>query len=77
MTKSASAAARMRLSIVSQGVSRSDSEIAQKSWPSGAPARAAAACMAEMPGATTISARAAPSGRPPAARHSKASAAMA
>ena len=32
--------------------------MAQKSWPSGAPARAAAACMAEMPGATTISMRA-------------------
>ncbi len=38
-----------------QGVSRSESEIAQKSWPSGAPARAAAACSAEMPGQTRIS----------------------
>ena len=37
-----------------QGVSRSESEIAQKSWPSGAPARAAAACNAEMPGLTSI-----------------------
>ncbi len=33
------------------GVSRSESEMAQKSWPSGAPTRAAAACSAEMPGA--------------------------
>ena len=34
------------------GVSRSDSEIAQKSWPSGAPSPAAAACIALTPGAT-------------------------
>ena len=38
--------------------------MAQKSWPSGAPARAAAACIADTPGATTISTRRAPSGRP-------------
>ena len=40
-----------------QGVSRSDSEIAQKSWPSGAPARAAAACSAETPGLTASAIR--------------------
>ena len=43
--------------IAGHGVSRSDSEIAQKSWPSGAPARAAAACSAETPGTTAISTR--------------------
>ena len=37
MTKSADAAASMRRAITGQGVSRSESEIAQKSWPSGAP----------------------------------------
>ena len=67
----------MRASIVSHGVSRSESEMAQKSWPSGAPARAAAACMAEMPGATTISMRARRPGKPPVSRHSNTSAAMA
>ena len=45
----------MRARITGQGVSRSDSEIAQKSWPSGAPAREAAACIALIPGATVIS----------------------
>ena len=47
--------ARCALSITAQGVSRSDSEMAQKSWPSGAPARAAAACIAETPGDAMIS----------------------
>jgi len=32
----------------------SDRDIAQKSWPSGAPSRAAAACIALTPGATSI-----------------------
>ena len=43
--------------------------MAQKSWPSGAPARAAAACSAETPGLTTTSTRAQPGrGRGRAAR---------
>ena len=36
-------------------MSWSDSEITQKSWPSGAPTRAAAACIAESPGTTRTS----------------------
>ena len=56
-TKSAPAAASRRARIASHGVSRSDSEIAQKSCPSGAPARAAAACIALTPGATVIADR--------------------
>ncbi len=54
-TKSALAAATIRARIASHGVNRSDSEIAQKSWPSGAPTRAAAACIALTPGATMMS----------------------
>ena len=42
-------------SITAQGVSKSDNEIAQKSWPIGAPTRAAQACSAEIPGDTMIS----------------------
>ena len=38
-----------------QGLRLSDSERAQKSWPSGAPSRAAAASRAEMPGTTSMS----------------------
>ena len=54
MTKSLSAAALMRFSMTDHGVRRSDRDMVQKSWPSGAPARAAAACMAEMPGAISM-----------------------
>ena len=55
MTKSPRAACSRRFSITSQGLRLSESEIAQKSWPSGAPSRAAAACMAETPGNTRMS----------------------
>ena len=58
-----------------QGVSRSDSEIAQKSWPSGAPARAAAACSAETPG-LTVSATRCQAGSALVSSSSQASAAM-
>ena len=43
--------------MIGQGVIRSLREMAQKSCPSGAPIRAAAACRAERPGATAISTR--------------------
>ena len=46
------AAASSRRSISAQGLRLSDSEIAQKSWPSGAPMRAATASIAVMPGTT-------------------------
>ena len=52
ITKSPSAAARRRRSRIDQGFRLSESEMAQKSCPSGAPSRAAAACIAETPGAT-------------------------
>ena len=45
-----------RRSITSQGFRLSDSEMAQKSWPSGAPTRAATASIAVTPG-TTVSSR--------------------
>ena len=54
MTKSPSAAALRRRATTSQGFRLSESDIAQKSWPSGAPSRAAAACIALMPGATSM-----------------------
>ena len=41
--------------MTAQGFRLSDSDSTQKSWPSGAPARAAAACAAEIPGITTSS----------------------
>ena len=44
--------------MTSQGVSRSDSEMQQKSWPIMAPALAAAAWKAEMPGMTLTAMRA-------------------
>ena len=50
MTKPALAAASSRRSISSQGLRLSDSDSAQKSWPSGAPIRAATASIAVMPG---------------------------
>ena len=50
--------------------------MAQKSCPSGAPARAAAACMAETPATPSISIRA-QSARPPRSISSKTSVAMA
>ena len=50
MMKSASAARSIFLRMESQGVSRSDSEIAQKSCPKGAPTSEAHALMAEIPG---------------------------
>ena len=50
--KSPAAAAPRRRSISGQGVSRSEREMAQKSWPRGAPMRAAAACSADTPGTT-------------------------
>ena len=56
-TKSPAAAASSRCSITAHGVSKSDNEMAQKSWPNGAPARAAAPCIADTPGNTTISLR--------------------
>src|SRR6478735_5600092 len=55
MTKSATAAASSRFSTRSQGFKLSESEITQKSWPSGAPALAAAANMADTPGTTVTS----------------------
>ena len=51
MTKSPSAAAFSRRSTIAHGLRWSDSDIAQKSWPSGAPSLAAAACIAGTPGA--------------------------
>ncbi len=54
-TNPAAAAARSRSSTTGQGLRLSDSEIAQKSCPSGAPSRAAAASRAEMPGTTSMS----------------------
>ena len=48
--------------MAAQGVSRSESEMAQKSWPTGAPARAAAAWNADTPG-TTVTATRLQSGR--------------
>ena len=53
--KSPSAAQRSRVSITFQSVSRSDSEITQKSCPSGAPSSAAPDTAAVTPGITTIS----------------------
>ena len=50
MTKSPSAAALRRRSTIAHGFRLSESDMAQKSWPSGAPSRAAAACIAETPG---------------------------
>ncbi len=64
-TKPAPAAARSRCSTVGHGLRLSDSEIAQKSWPSGAPSRAAAASRAEMPGTTSMSSAARRGGPPP------------
>ncbi len=55
ITKPAPAAACRRLVTISQGLRLSDSEMAQKSCPSGAPTRAATANMAEMPGITSTS----------------------
>ena len=55
MTKPAPAAASSRRSISSQGLRLSDSEIAQKSWPSGAPTRAATASIAVTPGTIATS----------------------
>ena len=55
ITKPADAAAVSRRTTVSQGFRLSDSEIAQKSCPRGAPIRAAAANIAEIPGTTSIS----------------------
>ena len=49
-TKPAPAAASSRRSISSHGLRLSDSDSAQKSWPSGAPIRAATASIAVMPG---------------------------
>ena len=49
------AAAISRRCTTGQGFRLSDSEMAQKSCPSGAPIRAAAANIAEMPGTTSIS----------------------
>ena len=54
MTKSAASAACKRRSITAQGFRLSDNEMAQKSPPSGAPTRAAAASIAVMPGSTVI-----------------------
>ena len=51
----ASAASRSRRSTSAQGLRLSLRLIAQKSWPSGAPARAAAASIAVMPGSTRMS----------------------
>src|SRR5580698_6387971 len=42
----------MRCTMTSHGLSRFERESTQKSCPSGAPTRAAAACIAEMPGST-------------------------
>src|SRR6476661_5649306 len=53
-TRSASAMARSRVSMTSQGLRRSDSEITAKSPPNGAPAPAATACAAVTPGSTLI-----------------------
>ena len=55
MAKSASAASSTRRAITGQGLRLSERLMQQKSWPSGAPARAAAASMAVMPGSTWIS----------------------
>jgi hypothetical protein len=52
ITKSAAARRSSRAVTTSQGLRLSESEIAQKSPPSGAPAFAAAASMAVMPGST-------------------------
>ena len=49
----------------SQGFRLSESEITQKSWPSGAPSRAAAASMAEIPGRTGCRERATAGSRSP------------
>ena len=57
--------------MASQGVSKSDKEIVQKSCPSGAPARAAAACNAEIPGDTSMAIREAASDNLPSASNSK------
>ena len=54
-TKPAPAAASSRRSISSQGLRLSDSDSAQKSWPSGAPIRAATASIAVMPGTNATS----------------------
>jgi len=53
MTNPADAAARSLAKTVSQGFRLSEREIAQKSCPSGAPMRAAAANMADTPGRTS------------------------
>ena len=75
-TKSPAAAASSRRSITAHGVSKSDNETAQKSWPSGAPASAAAPCIADTPGSTTISLRRQP-GSVAVSSRSNTSAAMA
>jgi hypothetical protein len=55
MAKSASTARRSRVSITAHGLRLSLRLIAQKSCPSGAPTRAAAASIAVMPGSTRMS----------------------
>jgi hypothetical protein len=54
MTRSAVAAAVSRPAMTSQGLSRSESETMQKSWPSGAPTRLATTCAAVRPGTIRI-----------------------
>ena len=54
-TKSLRAAASNRREITGQGVSRSDKEIEQKSWVSGAPTKEAQADNAVLPGTTSTS----------------------
>jgi hypothetical protein len=53
--KAGAAAASSRRSIKSHGLRLSDSDSAQKSWPSGAPIRAATASIAVMPGTMVTS----------------------
>ena len=55
MTNPAPAAAASRRSISSQGLRLSDSDMAQKSCPSGAPTRAATASIAVTPGTIATS----------------------
>ena len=53
--KSPAAAHRRRFSITAQGVSRSDREMTQKSWPTGAPSRAPPDRAEVTPGTTSTS----------------------